>query len=189
MHILLHAYKSGCQRKTFLCAVATQMFHKVVPTQTEVRAQSAYPLKYLSSPWPGDGKNQGKQAIFFKRCPWYLPLPYGIFLSTTRGWGPRKLGPTPRLLLCSPGDEGCGLSRPLFPCLYLVLNELIIYAQCPEQCLTEWQLHFPGLPYLGSGQKPVASSWSLLSCALGNTWAGGQDLTRCQARRQWSDSL
>ena len=62
MHILLHPYKSGCQTKTFLCAVAAQMFHKVVPTKSEVWAQPARPhhapLLLLSVAWRWEGHGE-----------------------------------------------------------------------------------------------------------------------------------
>lgn len=47
------------------------MFHKVVPAESEVRAQLAHPLRYPGSPLrPGDAEDRGlfrKQAVFLKR--------------------------------------------------------------------------------------------------------------------------
>lgn len=60
MHILLHPRESGCQKKTFLCAVVAQMFHEVIPTEAEVRGQPAGSIKLLSSPWLGYRKDMGK---------------------------------------------------------------------------------------------------------------------------------
>lgn len=53
--------KAAAKRKTFLCAVAAQMFHKVVPTELKSEASPLVPIKHLSSSlWPGDGEGVGK---------------------------------------------------------------------------------------------------------------------------------
>lgn len=89
MHILLHPYKSGCQRKTFLCAVAAQMFHKVVPTTSEVRAQPACPHQAPPSPslcGLETGRTRqvfGKQAVFLRRGGTVPPLALQRFPAGT----------------------------------------------------------------------------------------------------------
>lgn len=179
MHILLHPYKSGCQRKTFLCAVAAQMFHKVVPTTSEVRAQPICPHQAPPSPslcGLETGRTRqvfGKQALFLRTGARSLPwLCSASQQARPRGWG--KPAPAPWLLLWSPRAEGLSLPRPLLSA------EGGTTRTTPR---TE-----PGgtaAPFLGSS-RPVLLVTDLRSR---RSWPGGQDLACCQVRRQWSDSL
>lgn len=118
MHILLHPYKSGCQRKTFLCAVAAQMFHKVVPNTSEVRAQPACPHQAPPSPslcGLETGRTWqvfGKQAVFLRRRARSLPwLCSASQQARPRGWGsqPRRHGSHSG----AQGLRASGLPRPL----------------------------------------------------------------------------
>lgn len=50
---IITSHKSGCQGKTFLWAVVAQMFHKVVPAESKVRAQPAHPHLVPRAPLRG----------------------------------------------------------------------------------------------------------------------------------------
>lgn len=50
---IITSHKSGCQGKTFLWAVVAQMFHKVVPAESKVRAQPAHPRLVPPAPLRG----------------------------------------------------------------------------------------------------------------------------------------
>ena len=83
--------------KTFLCAVAAQMFHKVVPTKSEVWAQPARPhqapLLLLSVAWRWEGHGVWKAGCLPRKgCAYSLsgrsaaqPAP----APRLRPWSPR----------------------------------------------------------------------------------------------------
>lgn len=92
--------KAAAKRKTFLCAVAAQMFHKVVPTEAEVRGQPTRPhqaplLLSVAWGWGGCGQGFGKQAVSV----WCLPLPcasssaHGLESGTLKAASPNSIAP------------------------------------------------------------------------------------------------
>lgn len=123
-HVSLYPHESGCQGKTFLCAVATQMFHKVVPSKSEVRGQPAgpyqAPLLSLAWMWAGTAKQVARRLSASKGASGTSHPPCGTFqwaepCRSLRG-------------------ESLGLSKLPFPFLCPVLSELR-RAQCPERQL------------------------------------------------------
>lgn len=109
MHILLHPQESGCQKKTFLCAVVAQMFREAIPTESEVRGQ---PLA-LGRPSPLRGLDTGRTQARPGKQAVRLCCLVAIFSEyNLEGEALKKASPTQvHSSSGGPRGEGLGLSR------------------------------------------------------------------------------